>query len=238
MPAEKRGPGPEEKEIPVSILKIEQKNEMLWRASRPAKREAFPPCIRNIIDTGRSMEKGRYRMASILAAFLGQSGWAKEEARSLWSEASGVEERIFANWFGRMHCPKCETLKRGSQGYPHPGVADLGICQPDLLCPQIRGPVEYACRILSDEDRSRGTLHKIKTYFRVRVFDWTRGVESDLKLSEKEYHELCLLLASQEEQKKNKSMIMTWTRARGRLRPRFFLKENEGPRRQVLSDLL
>lgn len=189
----------------------------------------------------KESRKGSHRIAAILAAFLGQAGWSETEAKQLWSQSNvaGVEDRIFTEWFRKMHCPKCETLKRASDGYPDLGIADLGLCQMDEMCREFRGPVEYAADIKSEEDRISGRLLQIKTIYHARVFDWSSGLEGEIELSEAEKLELEDLLKEQTEQK-DASLILIYTRAkvRGRLRPKFFLKQAEGPRRQMLSDLL
>lgn len=234
MPARRYNLKPAEgSEIPISILGIDRREEMLWIASDPALRENFPPCIKNILLKGAS-PKGKHRTAAILAAFLGQSGYSEQDARRLWLEATDVEERIFSEWFQKMHCPKCETLKKESKGYPDLGVGDLGLCQPDELCREFQGPVDYACRRLSEKD---GCQIHIKTLYRVRVFDWSRGLECEIELSEAELADLNELLAEMQEQKE-KTLVYTRIKAHGRIRHRFALKNNEGPRRQMLSDLL
>ncbi len=176
-------------------------------------------------------------MAAILAAFLGQAGWDEGEARRLWSETAGegVEERIFEEWFREMNCPKCETLQKESKGYPELGVADLGICQPDERCKEFDGPVEQAAGLRTEGDRSSGRLRHIKTQYRARVFDWSQGKEGEIELSEAEKDELEGLLSEQTE---DSVLIYTRARVRGRLRPRFLLKEAEGPRKRVLSEFL
>ncbi|MDM7912662.1 MAG: hypothetical protein QUS09_06155 [Methanotrichaceae archaeon] len=153
---------------------------------------------------------------------------------------AGVEERIFTKWFQRMHCPKCETLKRTGDGYPDLGIADLDLCLPDEKCGDFQGPVEYAVGVKTEDeraDRSRGHLLHIKTLYHARVFDWSSGREGEIELSEAEKAELEDL---QKEHAKQKDMTLIYTRARvkGRLRPRFFLKQTEGPRRQMLSEFL
>jgi len=132
MPSKRFGPRPAEGvEIPVSILAIDRREEMLWIAAgakAAGSQEAFPPCIKNIMQRGSRRaqgEKGKYRMAAILAAYLGQLGFGEAKAKQLWSNVTDVEERIFSEWFQRMHCPKCETLKKESKGYP-----DLGTAEP------------------------------------------------------------------------------------------------------------
>jgi hypothetical protein len=42
----------------------------------------------------------------------------------------------------------------------------------------------------------------------------------------------------QKAQEENETLVYTRARVRGRLRPMFFLKEIEGPRRRLLSELL
>lgn len=224
----------EGKEIPISVLELTTRDETLWisRAARPM--ETFPPCIKDIIQK-TERKKGCHRTAAVLAAFLGQAGWGETEAREMWSRAASVEERIFTDWFGKMHCPRCETLKRKSEGYPDLGIADLGCCQPDERCPEFHSPVEHAAGLKTEEDKSKGRQKHIKTIHLARVLDWSTGREGEIELSENERDELEGLMRMQ---RANESLIYTQARVRGRLRPRFFLKVAEEPRRRALSDLM
>ena len=148
----------EDEESPISVVSIERREEMLWISHEPAPPDAFPPCIKGILS--RTPEgRGRHRTAAILASFLGQAGYGRDEARRIWSGAACAEERIFEEWFSRMHCPKCRALQRKGSGYPDPGIADLDLCHPDELCPSFEGPVEYACRLMSEEDREQRLSH-------------------------------------------------------------------------------
>ena len=246
-------------EVPVSVLGIDAHEEMLWVSLIPLPIERFPPCIKNIIlkgdaenpdemenvnEKGKGKEtdkgKGATRAAAILAAFLGQAGWSEADARTLWSElvkraGMDVENRIFDEWFGRMHCPKCETLKKESKGYPDLGVANLGICRPDEACDDFEGPVEHAAGIREEDNRSSGTLRHIKTVYRARVLDWSSGREGEIDLSAAEKDELEGLIKEQTDSRK---LMFTRTRLRGRLRPKFFLKDSDELRKRVLSEVL
>ena len=226
----------EGKEVPISVQGVKRREEMLWTAHEPAKEQAFPPCIKGLIAKPAG-EKGKHRTAAILAAFLGQTGYSRQEAKRIWSAAAAAEERIFEEWFLKMHCPKCRVMKRHSKGYPDLGVADLGLCQPDEACRKFESPVEYACGIGSIEDREKGTLLHIKTQYIVRIFDWSTGREGEIELSQRETDTLEALLAEKSGQK-DKVLVYTRVRARGKLKPRFFLRDWEGPRRQMLSDVL
>ncbi len=211
---------------------------MLWIALEPIATFAFPPCIKNIIHKSAG-ERGRHRTGAILASFLGQAGWSESGAKFLWSNSVSAEERIFTEWFGKMHCPKCETMKRQSRGYPDLGVADLGLCQPDEKCREFAGPVEYAADLVAEEDKSKGRQLHIRTICRARVFDWTTGKVGEIELSPDEKAELEDLQKKQAEKENGDEMLFyTCARVRGRLRPRFFLKKAEGPRRRMLSELL
>jgi hypothetical protein len=233
----RNGPLPAEgKETIISVQAVERREEMLWTAHEPAEARAFPPCIRGIIARAQS-ERGKHRTAAILAAFLGQAGYRRQEALQLWSDVAAVEERIFEEWFRKMHCPKCRAMQRQSKGYPDLGIADLGLCRPDEACQEFESPVEYACRIRSGEDREKGTLLHIKTQYKVQVFDWSMGREDEIELSEREKEELEALLAEKLGQK-DKILVYARVRVRGKLKPRFFLRDLEGPRRQMLSDIL
>ncbi|MGB5101478.1 MAG: hypothetical protein WBN94_12890 [Methanothrix sp.] len=237
MPSKRRGPLPAEgKEIQISVQAVERREEMLWTANEPAGVEAFPPCIRGII-AGAAAQRGKHRTAAILAAFLGQAGYSHKDAKKIWSDAAAAEERIFEDWFLKMHCPKCRVMQRQSKGYPDLGIADLGLCLPDEACQQFDSPVEYACRIHSLEDREKGALLHIKTQYRVRIFDWSTGQEGEIEMSESEKETLETLLAEKSGQN-DKILVYARVRVRGKLKPRFFLRDLQGPRRQMLSDVL
>ncbi|HPS92177.1 MAG TPA: hypothetical protein PKV33_08475 [Methanothrix sp.] len=241
MPANSRRLLPAEgEEIPVSILNITAWEEMLWTASKAVPEQAFPPCIRGIISRGAGEAKGRYRTGAILAAFLGQTGYRREEAKRIWSGAAAVEERIFDEWFLKMNCPGCRVMKRQSKGYPDLGVADIGLCRPDESCPKFTSPVEYACGTgekEGGEEKEAGSLLHIKTQYRVRIFDWSAGREGEIELNQKEKEALQALLEEKSAQE-DKVIIYKRARVRGRLRPKFILRDWEGPRRQMLSDIL
>ena len=224
----------EGKEIPISIIGIDQRDEMLWIASEPVLEDNFPPCIKNIIRKAEG-EKGRHRSAAILASFLGQAGFSEAEAKTLWQDAANVEERIFREWFQKMHCPKCETLKREGKVYPNLGIAGLDLCQPDEKCREFTGPVEYAADLVAEVNRSKGSHKKIRTIYRARAFDWSTGKESEIELSPAEKHELEGL---QRKQTENEMLVYTYSKVRRKLRPKFFLKKTDGVRRRVLCELL
>ncbi|MDQ1261633.1 MAG: hypothetical protein QG575_814 [Euryarchaeota archaeon] len=237
MPANRHHSLPVEgKEIQISVQSVERREEMLWTASEPANLQAFPPCIKGIMARAAG-EKGKHRTAAILAAFLGQAGYSREEAKPFWAAAAAAEERIFEEWFLKMHCPKCKVMQRQSKGYPDLGIADLGLCRPDEVCQKFDSPVEYACGIQSIEDREKGTLLHIKTLYKVRIFDWSTGKEGEIELSEKEKETLEALLA-EKSGLEDRILVYTRVRVRGKLKPRFFLRDSEGPRRQMLSDVL
>ena len=236
MPSKDHSPQNEVQESPVSVESLERQEEMLWISHEPALQEAFPPCIKAVLN--RPAEgKGKHRTAAILASFLGQVGYQRDEAGRIWHEATDAEERIFEEWFCRMHCPKCRALQRKGSGYPELGIADLGLCRPDDLCLNFEGPVEYACRLLSEKDRERGSLNPIKTRYRLRIFDWSTGKEAIIELSEKEGEALEALLR-EKAAGRDKMLVYKRVRVKGRLKPCFSLRDQEEPRRQMLSDLI
>ena len=156
MPSKRYSPLPAEgKEIPISVQAVERREEMLWTAHEPAEKQAFPPCIKGIMARAAG-ESGKHRIAAILAAFLGQAGYRRQEAMQLWSGVAAAEERIFEEWFLKMHCPKCKVMQRQSKGYPDLGIADLGLCRPDEACQKFESPVEYACGIRSIRGSRKG----------------------------------------------------------------------------------
>jgi hypothetical protein len=226
-------------EIPVSLLGIEHREESLWIALQPVQRELFPPCIKNILSRTSSRD-GRHRAAAILAAFLGQVGWDESTAKSLWNEVaerSGVQEQIFSSWFCKMNCPLCRTLSRSGRKYPHLDLAGLGFCQPDEICKDFSGPLAYAAGLRTAEDLKKGELHVIKEVIVARVFDWMSGREGEIEISPEEKEELEKLLADHDLEE-GMTLVFTRTKVQGRLRPRFFLKREEGLRRRILAEML
>lgn len=229
----------EGEEIPFSVLRIEQKDVMLWVATDPVPENKFPPCIKNILKCATN-GKGRHRASAILAAFLGQAGWSKDEAKLLWkriASKNGVPEKIFEEWFGRLHCPRCDTLKSGSKGYPKLGLANLGYCDPDERCRSFKGPVEYAADVKTEDDKLKGVWKHVKTLNLAHLFDWNSGQEALIELSEEEREYLENLIEEMSEER-DRSLIYTRAKANGKLRHKFMLKEEAGPRRSVLSELL
>ena len=137
-----------------------------------------------------------------------------------------------------MHCPKCRALQRKGSGYPDPGIADLDLCHPDELCPSFEGPVEYACRLLSEEDQEQGLSHFHQDQiFRLRSWTGPREKRSQLSYRKMRRETLQALL---KEKAADRDMMLVYKKARvrGRLRPCFFLRHQEEPRRQILSDLI
>jgi len=233
-------PARSEEETPVSVLAVEEQEEKIWVSSEAVSVSRFPPCLKSII-SGVAGKKGMHRRGAILAASLGQCGWSHEEAGILWQSAVSAEERIFRKWFRRMNCPRCETMKKQSRGYPDLGVADLMLCRPDEVCQRIKSPVEYAAQLFSQEEQSKGRQEHIRTTFLVRLFNWKTGKEFDIDLTEAEKEELESLKKKQMERNSpNAILTFNWSKSRGRLRPRFRLMETEKYplRRRILSELL
>jgi hypothetical protein len=216
-------------EIPVSVLGVESRDMTLWIASEPLPAERFPYCIRNILARAGPFP-GRHRALATLAAFLGQAGWTEKEARRLWNEAasmSEVSEKIFDSWYRKLHCPKCDTIRKKSKGYPNLGLEGLGYCDPVERCREFSSPVESAA------GEVLGSSRVVKTSCLARVFDWGSGKEGYVELTDDESAELQSLMESRGEG----SMVLTGFRDGARIRPKFILKGESRPRRMVLSEL-
>jgi hypothetical protein len=226
-------------EMPITLLGIEQKKELLWISYQPVPQELFPPCIRNMISKPPS-EIGSNRRAAVLASFLGQVGWDREDAKCLWKEAlegSGISEEIFNKWFQGMHCPLCSTIKKESKGYPELGLAGLGYCQAEQRCKEFDSPVEYASDLRTDEDWNKGAFKTIMISNYARIFNWFSGRESSIELSEKECADLEAIVAELSIHR-DKVLVYTRIRSKGRLRPKFLLKGIEEPNRFLLSEII
>jgi hypothetical protein len=230
----------EGEEVPISVLSIDRSDLVIWTSSKPLPEESFPPCIRNII-IRPCPGPGKHRASAILASFLGQAGWEKEEARELWSRAvekAGIagKPEIFECWFQKMHCPRCETIQKESKGYPRLGLSGLPYCEPDESCRLFSGPVAYAAGLEGELDSTeKGRLLVTRTVNLAKVMDWRTGQEGVIELSDEERTSLESLLSA----KGDRTLIYTRSKVGRKLKPRFYLKEDaEAPRRAVLSELL
>jgi hypothetical protein len=130
-------------------------------------------------------------------------------------------------------------MQRQSKGYPDLGIEDLELCQPDEKCQRIKSPVEYAADLFAEEELSRGRQEHIRTIFLARLFNWKTGREFDIDLTAEEKEDLESLKNKQmETDSANTILLFTWSKFRGRLRPKFRLMETDLPRRRMLSELL
>jgi hypothetical protein len=225
-------------EIPISLLGIEQKEVLLWISYLPVPQELFPPCIKNMISKPCG-KVGRNRRAAIIAAFLGQVGWSREDAKYLWMtplKGTGLSEKIFDKWFQSMHCPLCSTIKKEGRGYPELGLAGLGYCQAEQRCTEFDSPVEYAADLRNDADWNKGAFKTIMISNYARVFNWLSGRESAIELSNKECADLDALV-NQLSVSKGKILAYTRIRFKGGLKFKFLLKDMEEPNRFLLSEI-
>ena len=109
----------------------------------------FPPCVNAILNTYQP-GAGATRMISFLSAYLFQVGWSRQQALVLvfqTAERYGMDrksaERYFNDWFGKMNCPSCDTVRQTGTQYPHMNMGELGICKPDHDCDSIYNPIRY-----------------------------------------------------------------------------------------------
>ena len=216
-------------EIPVSVLGVERRDMTMWIALEPLPAEGFPHCIRSILARAGPLP-GRHRALATLAAFLGQAGWKEEAARMLWKDAasrSEVSDKIFDSWYRKLHCPKCDTIRKKSKGYPNLGLEGLGYCDPEERCRESSSPVESAA------GEALGSSRVVKTSRLARIFDWDSGKEGYVELTEEDAAELQSLMES----RGKGSVVLTGFRDGARTRPKFILKGESCPRRKVLSEL-
>jgi len=108
--------------------------------------DKFPPCINNILNA-QSMPAGKTRATAIIATFLGQAGWEKNEAHALYlnvvNNLHADTSNIFGSFYQIMNCPNCKTIKTTGGGFPNLSMGETGICKPDSICKSIRNPIQY-----------------------------------------------------------------------------------------------
>ena len=118
----------------------------IWASAFKIDSKYFPPCIKYILETPNPGE-GKTRVSAVLSTFLYQMGWPEDEAWALVEKVSvrnGLSnaEHIFDSSFGRISCPGCYKIQSDATGYPHLGLAGLGICHPEEECD--RWPGDYS----------------------------------------------------------------------------------------------
>lgn len=143
----------EVKQISKDRPTAENGKSAISRLPEPLDRAKFPPCIENIITSAQAVE-GRHRALGILSTYLYQLGWTEDAAFDLWAGIAnrcGVEPRIFETTFGRISCPRCDTIQNGTDGYPHLNLHNLGFCVQDEHCEGCQWPGDYHTqKILND----------------------------------------------------------------------------------------
>lgn len=115
----------------------------------PVNIDDFPPCINAVLNAHKPPSGGT-RMIAFLSAFLGQCGWQRQKALVLvfkTADRFGMDraaaERYFTDWFIKMRCPLCKTIRRIGGHYPKMNMGELGICKPDDVCDYIINPIAY-----------------------------------------------------------------------------------------------
>lgn len=115
----------------------------------PVNIDDFPPCINAVLNTHQP-PSGATRMVSFLSAYLGQCGWDRQKALVLvfkTADRFGMDrkmaERYFDDWFGKMHCPSCDTIRITGTHYPKMFMGELKICNPDEQCEHVYNPISY-----------------------------------------------------------------------------------------------
>jgi hypothetical protein len=110
----------------------------------------YPPCIRNVLNM-ESCGVGATRALTFLATFLGHIEPDADKAYIIWGEvanrwhADAVVTNVFQSHYKIMHCASCTTLNNVKGGFPHVDIKEIGACEPNLRCMQIRqlNPIYY-----------------------------------------------------------------------------------------------
>ena len=138
----------------IKTVDDDTKYEITVMAEKADKKD-WPPCMLKIASmkrpNGTESISGATRMKTAIATFLGQAGYEKEEASTIFKAVSnqvgGPETNIFESWYKKMSCPTCETIKKKGSGFPHMDMGELELCQPDDYCKGIKHPIEYIEKI-------------------------------------------------------------------------------------------
>jgi len=153
-------------EIKKIINKAPTGNSTISRLPEPLDQASFAPCMKNIIANAQPVE-GRHRALGILATYLYQVGWSKDQAFKLWAgiaDRCQVETRIFESEFGRLSCPFCDTIQQNSGGYPHLNLYNLGFCVPDAHCKGCQWPGDYSSQQILNEMQEAEPLDIVITH--------------------------------------------------------------------------
>ena len=154
----KRMKGIEEEEIQMQIqqakAKIVKRDGKIY-----VEEQFFPPCINNIL---KGLEDGRKRALFVLLNFLHKMGWSVEQIEERikeWNKAN--KEPLKENYiktqinYFKKHIHKIEDI-------PPPNCEhtdyykDLGVCQKDKRCTNIKNPIVYAYKQKYKEVKTSG----------------------------------------------------------------------------------
>ena len=109
----------------------------------------FPPCINAVLNAYK-LPSGATRMISFLSAYLYQVRWDRQHSFALvlkTADQLGMgrdrARRYFNDWFGKMNCPSCSTIRTTGTHYPAMNMGELNICKPDDECEKIHNPIRY-----------------------------------------------------------------------------------------------
>lgn len=131
-----------------TIRQVAEMQRVIRRAAlnKPAPKELFPPCIKNI---GKGLPDGRKRSVFILRNFLYSLKWGKEDV-----------EKFILEWNKKNNPPLPDSIIRGQLRFqrsrkdtpPPPNCIkegyyeSFGVCKPDHICGEnkiIKNPVKY-----------------------------------------------------------------------------------------------
>ncbi len=132
-------------------------------SDQPINQENFPPCIKRILALTK-IGAGKTRVMALLASYLGEAGWKRDDALKFYSEVGqrlGINRPdIFNDWFGKMHCANCQTIQTKGGGFPFMHFGEVGICDSDSFCKQLHGsiggsagPVDYSLEKIKQQKK-------------------------------------------------------------------------------------
>jgi DNA primase catalytic subunit len=141
---------------PESVQKAEKETEKKFKQSKKfddidevqekIPEELFPPCIKIGL---QGMEDGRKRFLFAATNFLSSAGYTNEEMQEIFDEWNKKNPEALREVNIKGHLRYHKSNKKnvmppncGNKAY----YKDLGICKPDLHCPKIKNPFQYAKR--------------------------------------------------------------------------------------------
>jgi DNA primase catalytic subunit len=135
-----------EEKTKKEVFSLIKSNQSFEDIAQAIPQDFFPPCIKAILS---GLEDGRKRALFILINFLSSCNYPHEQIEEMLHKWNKNNRELLREVYlvGQLRYHKQHGKKVLPPNCPHTGKPhynEIGVCQPDNLCPKIKNPVQYA----------------------------------------------------------------------------------------------